>query len=195
MAALGVPPIFWQITRAGAAGARRFGVPHVADLLASASLPGLSLALMTDTQHASAYLDGRILCTVQRRTAHDAGVAMWRAYRPDGSWIASAAHAVAMVRCVTTYASGIRARGGFPPACVATLAPDYSRRPLALGIVRTANRRAYTLAGVCPGHAFLSLAYLGQPAPTFRRKGDLAEWLALVGLAEGVAVACAGGAA
>lgn len=167
-------------------------------LLAAASrVAGLSLSIYTDTTSATAYLRGRPIATVQRKRATDRSNApVWSVYDLGGVCLGGWPILRSAVAMVERYAAAL-VKGDLPPACVVELAPDYTPRPLRLGVVRhTGNtRRGYTLAGVEPGHVFMRLRYLGQPAPTFRRKGDLLEWLALVGMAEGDAVATVGGAA
>lgn len=155
----------------------------MSDLLASAVLlsGGLVCELRSDSQSVTAYLDGRPLCTVQRRSVHDVGAAAWRAYRLDGSWFANASNARVMVMHIQAHALTVRERGGFPPACSVELAPDYAKRPLHLSMYRT-PKGAWALCGQAPGHRFERLTYLGGKAPSFRTRADLAEWCALVGL-------------
>lgn len=169
------------------------------DLIAEATrLPGLSLRLMTDTTTATAYLRGFPFCTVQRRGRFSGEVRAWAAYDLNGTLLATDHTARGIVRKVTGAAAWTLALAPLElAACTVELAPDYNPRPLALGIVPHVGgaRRGYTLAGVEPGHVFMRLSYLGNPPPTFRRRADLAEWLALVGLVEGERVECVGGAA
>ena len=58
----------------------------MSDLLAAATLPGLELELRTDTQWATAYLDGAPFLTLQRRRVTDPeGGPVWRAYTTQGA--------------------------------------------------------------------------------------------------------------
>lgn len=147
-------------------------------LLASASrVEGLSLALYTDTQTATAYLRGRPFATVQRASWGARGK-VWRAYWLDGRQMCDSFTPARIVAKVEAMA---KAEADSPPACVVTLAPDYELRELRLAMYRT-PKGAWALCGQAPGHRFERLTYLGGEAPTFRTRADLAEWCALVGL-------------
>lgn len=146
------------------------------ETLATATrVPGLSLTLATDTEHATSYLRGRPFLSVQR----ERGRPGWRVYQLDGVCIGASYTAAGAVRAIEGAAL---ADPVHHPACVVTLASDYQPRPMRLAMVRTVNRRAWTLAGYSGDHIFDRLSYLGGERPTFRRRADLAEWCALVGL-------------
>lgn len=78
------------------------------DLIATASaypVPGLELDLFTDTQFASAYLNGAPFACVRRRHAFDPRTApAWQAWARDGSLMGSASTARGMVRRVAAAA-------------------------------------------------------------------------------------------
>lgn len=152
----------------------------MSDLLAAASrVPGLVLELRSDTQHATAYLRGRPFATVQRKRATDRTPgAAWTVYSLKGERLGGYATARGAVSQVEVCA---QAEGEGEPACVVTLAPNYApRSDLRLAVDKVS--KGFTLIGYAHGHAFHRLTINGQPAPTFRRKADAAEYATIIGL-------------
>lgn len=62
---------------------------------------GLELALYSDTQWATAYLDGKPFATIQRAGVYDREAPRWQAYDLNGKRFAHAATARGIVRLVT----------------------------------------------------------------------------------------------